>query len=102
VLSFTVTGASVDPKPRFWIFVLAQETRRPNLEASPSIAERGAEVFLPVNEESDIVGIVNVHKEVLTDLNTNFMADVLNDEIHCSAKQRRGQGPKTHPGLHRK
>ena len=26
-------GEGVGPEPRFWIFVLVQETRRPNLEA---------------------------------------------------------------------
>jgi len=40
VLPSTITGSGVGPEPRFWIFVLVQETRRPNLEASSSIAAR--------------------------------------------------------------
>jgi len=37
-----VIGDGVGSEPRFWIFVLVQETRRPNLEASPSIETRAA------------------------------------------------------------
>jgi len=40
VLPSTIIGDGVDPKPRFWSFVLVQETQRPNLEASSSIAVR--------------------------------------------------------------
>ena len=46
VLPSTVTGTGVGPKPRFWIFVFVQETRRPNLKASSSI---GACTVLPSN-----------------------------------------------------
>jgi len=40
VLPSTIIGDGVGPEPRFWIFVLVQETRRPNLEASSSIETR--------------------------------------------------------------
>jgi len=40
VLSSTIIGDGVDFEPRFWSFVLVQETRRPNLEASSSIVVR--------------------------------------------------------------
>ena len=45
VLRFSITGDGVDPSPRFWSFVFAQETCRLNLEASLSIAERAVQNF---------------------------------------------------------
>jgi len=53
MLPSTIIGDSVDPEPRFWSFVLVQETQRPNLEASSSIAatcESGVEAFPPCQQ----------------------------------------------------
>jgi len=83
VLPSTVTGG---PELRFWIFVLVQETRRPNLEASSYCCESGEEAFLLVNEQGDVVSIINVLERMLADLDADSTTDVLHDEIHCSAE----------------
>jgi len=46
VLLFTITGDGVGPQLRFRIFVLLQETWRPNLEASSSMADRAIGYFV--------------------------------------------------------
>ena len=49
--------------------------------------ESGAEAFLLVNEQGDVVSITDVRESMLTDLDADSTTDVLHDEIHCSAEQ---------------
>jgi len=42
---------------------------------------------LLVNEQSDVVGIINVREGVLAKLDADFTTDMLHNEVHCSAEQ---------------
>jgi len=51
--------------------------------------ESGAEAFLLVNEQGDVVSIIDVRERMLADLDADSTTDVLHDEIHCTAEQGR-------------
>jgi len=93
LLLSTIIGDGIDPEPRFWSFVLVQETRRLTLGSFfIHCCKSGAEAFLLVNKQIDVVSIVNVRESELANLDADFATDTIHNIVHHFAKQGGSQG----------
>ena len=46
-------------------------------------------LVLRVNEQCDVIGVVDIGKDVQANLDAHLTTNVIHDKVHCSAKQSR-------------